>query len=136
EMLRKIASDYQIPWQQPGEQQESPFAGDPLYEQVVAPLNQKIASLEAQIQSRAEHESLAVSNRVLNERRSFADAKSESGQPLHPYVDDVIGDMTALAAADRAAGREPNVKDLYERAVWSNPAVRQKLIDSEREAAS
>jgi hypothetical protein len=36
--------------------------------------------------------------------------------------------VVVLAQADRAAGKTPDIADLYERACWQNPSIREKLI--------
>jgi hypothetical protein len=74
---------------------------------------------------------LGDAHRQINE---FANAKDADGNLAHPFYAELEGEMMQLAYADRAAGRTPVIADLYDRAAWANPVVRDKLLASQREA--
>lgn len=61
---------------------------------------------------------------------NFATMKGADGSPLHPHFDEVVEDMAHLAQAERAAGRVPDMQKLYDKAVWSSDAVREKLLNA------
>lgn len=65
---------------------------------------------------------------------SFADEKTEAGDVAHPYFDDVLNDMITLAKAEQAQGKTPEVEELYEQAVWANPATREKQLAADKAA--
>ncbi len=72
---------------------------------------------------------------IVNQISSFADERDANGNPVHPFFEDVADDMAILVQAERAAGRSPDLKTLYDKAVWSNQALRQRILDEQREAA-
>jgi hypothetical protein len=74
---------------------------------------------------------LQDAHRQIND---FANAKDADGNLLHPHYAELEGEMMQLAYADRTVGRTPVVADLYDRAAWANPVVRDKLLASQREA--
>ena len=65
--------------------------------------------------------------------QAFADEKGAGGKLAHPHFGDVRNDMTRLAQADLAAGVQPDLKSLYDRAAWANPAVRAKLMAADNQ---
>jgi hypothetical protein len=101
----------------------------------LANLTQRLTARERAEQERAHAEARTREEHSLNEVRRFAEAKGEDGQPSHPHYAEVELDMVALAQADVSAGRTPTLNDLYERAVWMNPAVRQKMLAAKEAAA-
>lgn len=100
----------------------------------ISELKQHIAKLENQlgqtVQTVQSSHSAAMEER-LNE---FANQKDDKGELLHPHFDDVMEDMVYLAKVEKQAGKTPNVNDLYDRAVWMNPTIREKKLASQREA--
>lgn len=97
-------------------------------------LQQKIAWLEQQHNDRVKAEENARLQSSVDQIKSFAEAKTDAGTLAHPFYAEVEDQMVALAAADRAAGRTPVLQDLYDRAVWADPAVRQKQLAAMKEA--
>ena len=59
---------------------------------------------------------------------AFKLQKDSEGNKRHPYFQDLEKEMAVLANADRMVGKNPDIHDLYERAVWSNPEVRKKKL--------
>jgi hypothetical protein len=77
-----------------------------------------------------QHQRLDSANREIFD---FANAKDGAGNLLHPFFAELEGEMMQLAYADRLARKQPVVKDLYERAVWANPATRDKQLSLQRD---
>lgn len=125
DLLMYLADQYKINL---GEQSE------PEQNSEISELRQHISKLESQlgqtVQTVQGSQSAAMEER-LNE---FANQKDDKGELLHPHFDDVMEDMVYLAKVEKQAGKTPNVKDLYDRAVWMNPTVREQKLASQREA--
>lgn len=103
---------------------------DPQQEQ----LNSVISQLDNKINQVSNHFISQSQNQVTQQLDQFASAKDEKGELQHPYFEDVIEDMTVLANAVRARGQQPDIKQLYEQAIWANPIVREKILSSQKEA--
>lgn len=125
DLLMYLADQYKINL---GEQPETEQNSE------ISELRQHISKLESQlgqtVQTVQSSHSAAMEER-LNE---FANQKDDKGELLHPHFDDVMEDMVYLAKVEKQAGKTPNVKDLYDRAVWMNPTVREQKLASQREA--
>jgi hypothetical protein len=64
----------------------------------------------------------------------FRSSKDEKGSLLYPHFDDVEGLMTSLANAALASKQPvPPLKELYETAVYANPATREKVLTAQRQ---
>ena len=92
--------------------------------------------MRAGFQHQATAAQQAAAAQAAEEIRRFTEAKTEAGAPAHPYFAEVEADMTRLAQTDRAAGLAPTLADLYERAIWSNPTVRAKMLAAQQHAAA
>lgn len=104
-------------------------------EVVIPPVvQQKLQTLEEKLAARERAEQEAALNATMKTIESFATQKSEAGDLAHPHFADVMDDMLALAAAERAAGKTPDLKALYDRAVYANPVTRDKLFAARLEA--
>lgn len=92
-----------------------------------------------QMQQRLEHFERAVQQQQIQTTRSgidqFAEMKNADGSLLHPHFDEVVDDMARLAQVERSAGRVPDMKRLYETAVWANDGTRSKLLSARETAA-
>lgn len=73
-------------------------------------------------------------NSYIEKIQSFMEATDESGNLSNPFVEDVIDDMVILANAKRSQGKDVDLKDLYEQAVWANPATREKKLTADKQA--
>ena len=63
----------------------------------------------------------------------FKTAQDTAGNPLHPNYADLEPEMAAIALAYSARGQAiPPLKELYEKAVWTNPALRKTLVAAEQ----
>jgi hypothetical protein len=61
----------------------------------------------------------------------FKSAQDAAGNRLYPHYADVEPDMTAIALAYHSRRqRIPPLKELYERAMWTNPALRRALVSA------
>lgn len=100
----------------------------------VQALKQELSELRNAWTQREQMEVRTRQQAITSEIQTFASEVDGSGQPAHPHFDDVVQDMVLLAQAERAAGRTPVLKDLYEKAVWANPSTREKVLVSQREA--
>lgn len=124
--LKWLAEQYGVDLSQLTKQQQA----DPAYTK----LQQELDELRRSVQTREQQEAQTRLNATLNEINTFAEEKDETGNPKRPYFGEVVNDMMALAQALRATGQTPKLQDLYDRAVWANPEVRQKLIAAEKQA--
>ena len=128
ETLSRLAQQYGVDFsQQEGEQQG-------FIDPNVQKLEQQIHQLTNYIQQQENNAVQTSQQQRLTEIQDFATQKTEAGEPAHPYFDEVIQEVTLLARAERQAGRQPNLKSLYEQAIWSNPTVREKILTSQRQA--
>lgn len=74
-------------------------------------------------------------NRVNSTIEAFKGAKDSSGNLLHPHWDELENDMVELWKVAAAAGQQPTLDDVYDKAVWANTSTRQKLRDAEAAAS-
>jgi hypothetical protein len=86
--------------------------------------------LTTQQQQRYNEEARRVETAVT----AFRDAKDASGNLLHPHYVDLEDDMIAFLTAARSQGQEPTLDELYDKAVYSNPSTRAKVLESQRAA--
>ena len=128
---------YGIPAKQQAQAQyvQQPDGTVRLVEQPAAPqqqafqdprIDQLMASMNAQEQAR-----LQAEERTANDATTrFLSATNDKGEPLYPFVDNVIDDMTARVQALRGRGvaHEDALKQAYDAAVWANPETRAELI--------
>ncbi len=115
------------PVQQQAQQQPSQFL-DPRVDGL-------LASLQAQ-----ERERQAVAEQQSNDATErFLSANGTDGQPLYPFVDNVLNDMIERTGAIRrnspALSHDDVLKQAYEQAVWANPETRDVLIKQQQAAA-
>jgi hypothetical protein len=73
-------------------------------------------------------------NRVMSTIEAFKGAKDPSGNLLHPHYDELEADMVDLWKVAQAAGQQPTLEDVYDKAVWANTSTRQKLLDAQTAA--
>lgn len=129
EALLKIAKDYDIDLEQAeGGEGEEDFT-DP----AVKALQEEVTKLGGLVTSQQHAQTQGQQNVAESEIQAFAEEKTEAGQPAHPHFNEVLEDLVMQARVEAAQGRKPNLKDLYDRAIWSNPAVRAKLVSAEKE---
>lgn len=98
------------------------------------PLLQEINGLKSELLSLKNGFSTQSQTAAQSEIQAFIDEVGTDGQPLRPHFNDAYQDIQMIMPAIRAAhpGWTPRqvVSEAYDRATWSNPAVRQKMIDA------
>ncbi len=99
-------------------------------------VDQLLAKYDAQEKAKAAEES-----RVANAAtEKFVSAKDATGQPLYPFVDNVVDDMSArvgiLRRTNPGLGHEEILKQAYEAAVWANPETRAVLMSQQQATAN
>lgn len=88
-------------------------------------VQRQIASIQQEMRSYKDFVKAQQQQQANNEFNAFVNAKDEAGNPKHPYFEEVKADMVALFNE----GRATNFEDAYQKAIWANGAVRQKLIE-------
>lgn len=100
---------------------------DPQY----AGLQQKIGSIENQMQGWVNQQQQQRVQSVQQQIEQFRSATDENGSPLHPHFEKVKQHMAAIADAQPDA----DLAALYDQAVYANPETRTAIL-SEREKAA
>lgn len=134
--ILKLAHDYGISVEEPkanGAAQEDFLTAD--IRKAVEPLQQEVGTLRQSILQREQLAQQAQAEKLAEEVRLFREAKTEAGQPAHPYFDEARDEMARLAQADTVAGRTSDINDLYDRAIHADPTVRAKLQAAQQHAA-
>ncbi len=110
--------------QPPGQMPAPQPAADPRVDQLIGQLNQER-------QQRAQFEQSALEGTVTN----WMSAADPQGQPLRPYLGDVMNEMNALVPQIRQANPSLNheqvLQQAYETATWGNPEIRQLLLQAQ-----
>lgn len=133
--LQQLAQQYNINLSSLTQGQK-PDNDDMFVDPRVNQLQQQLQQLQGHLQSRDQAELTARQRTYENEIQAFAEQKTETGDPAHPFFEEVMQDMMMLARSQRAAGYEPKLQDLYDNAVWSNPIVREKQLAAQQKAAA
>lgn len=135
-----VAQQYGIPVNQPQQGAQDEWV-DPdiraLREQNNQ-LMQKIQSIETGFLSKNEMEQRQAYSKADADIESFINAKTESGEPVNPFASEprVLQEMAVLTKAYKSEGMEvPPLAELYNKAIYSLPDVREKVIQREKEAA-
>ena len=120
--IRKLADYYGVDLATAADYTQIPHkrqnAPDPQYQQ----LSGKVSEIDSYLQTQR----VQASEANLN---TFADAKSETGSPVHPYFDTVIPQMMQLLTLEKSQGKtDHNLKELYDQACWMNTSVRAQMI--------
>lgn len=102
----------------------------------VADLQKRVETLTGHLQQRDQMEQQTRLKTFENDIQQFAQQKTESGDPAHPYFDELLNDMVTMARAMQAQGMKPELKDLYEKALWANPSTREKHTAAQQKAAA
>ena len=94
------------------------------------PVMQELNALKSQVNGWQQAQQQQQFNSTRSEIDQFAAQTAADGSPAHPHFDEVLDDMVAMAGAEMQQGRKPDLQNLYERAVWANPATRQKQLEA------
>jgi hypothetical protein len=98
-------------------------------EAAFAALRGELQGIRQSEQQKAEQVAVRTARQGIDE---FAAQKDAQGRPLNPHFDEALPIMIELFRVD------PNrdLKDAYERACWSTPTIRTKLLAEQQSAAS
>lgn len=118
--IHQLAQQYRVDL---GEQEQGYVDPD------IQNIDEKVEGLEKRVFQAFKKEQ-AVAN-----IQKFSEAKTEAGEPAHPYFNELYPDMIRLAHAERAAGREPSLEKLYQDAQWINPDIREHIQSAQQKAA-
>lgn len=129
ETLQQLAKQYQV--DMAGESDYDDGFVDP----EVKSLRDQLQTLQQSMAQQEQQQTQAQQEAVVSKIREFSEAKTEAGEPAHPYFEELYPDMIRLAHAERVAGREPSLEKLYEDAKWINPDIRSKIESAQRKAA-
>jgi hypothetical protein len=107
--------------------------GQPVQNQQPAEFRDPRVDQLLQAQQQQERARLQNEERANNEAAGrFLSSTNDKGQPLYPFVDNVLPDMTQRAAVIRGANphlaADEVLKKAYEEAVWANPETRAVLV--------
>jgi hypothetical protein len=106
----------------------------PAQPQVPPELMTRLQTLENAERERIQRGQLEKVDTVQRQIDTFANAKGDDGSLTHPFFAELEQDMMALARLDMAAGKTPDLPDLYDRAVYANRETRTKLLSLNQEA--
>jgi hypothetical protein len=88
----------------------------------------RTGQMEAASRQQLEQEATRVTKQGIDD---FADMKDDKGNLLHPFFDEVIAGIQELYAANPRY----NLREAYEKAIWSNPATREKMMQRQAQIA-
>lgn len=112
--LRSLAEDYKIDLN----------AEVPYVDPTLRTLQREVSDLHSQLSTREQADLAARRAQVQSQIEAFA------ADPKNVHFDEVATDMAAFLKADP----KMTLADAYAKAVWANPAVREKLLTAEVEA--
>lgn len=121
-----VRRDAQPTAAQPAQQQTGNGNVNELVAQIVDQRFQAIQAAEEQRQN------AAVLQAAQETLQQFTDAKGEDGQPKYPHFEEVKVQMAALIQSGAASGLE----EAYEQAIWTRPALRERLTKAQQESAA
>lgn len=117
-------ADPNAPAQAPQQIQQQPLQ-DPRVDELLA------------AEKRREDARMGQEKRIAEDAsHEFLQAKDDKGQPLYPFVDNVLDDMVARISAIRrqnpGMAQQEVMKQAYDAAVWANPETRAVLIAAQQ----
>lgn len=109
-------------------------SGDTPEGQIPPQLQQVIHGLQSKLQAlETGWESQNMAARTA-EIQAFMDEKGQDGQPLRPFINDVMQDLQAELQIIRQTQPNLSVRETmskaYEAAIWRNPETRQRMMDA------
>jgi hypothetical protein len=137
DMLMQVARTYQI--ELPASAAPAPAEGEEPDPILTHPAFRQLAENQQKIndflQQQAQGQQQQTATQSQQAVATFQEEKDASGKAAHPYFPEVMNDMLVLAQGERAMGRTPALKELYDRACWANPTVRAKIQSAEQHTA-
>ena len=70
-----------------------------------------------------------------NKIDGFTAMTDATGKKMYPHFDRLLPQIVMLAHADLVEGKQPDIKDLYDRAAWAHPEVRGEFLSAQLSAA-
>jgi hypothetical protein len=122
---------------QPGQPDHQPVHISPEH-----PIMRELSAIQARLAAddnmrvnEARRLQTTAETRVMSEIDQFKSALDDKGSPLHPHFDELEEAMTHLAqSAVMARKPVPQLKELYETAVWANPSTREATLAARERA--
>lgn len=112
---------------------DQPLAQQPLQDPRV---DQLLAQLNQERQQRAQSEQQTLEGAVTN----WMNENDAQGNPLRPYLGDVMTEMSALVPQIRqqspSLSHDQVLQQAYERATWGNPEIRTLLLQQQAQGSS
>lgn len=97
---------------------------------------ERVDAIDAHLRNQEQRAIDAEAARIDGEINKFKTATDASGALLHPYFDELMETMSRLIDQATVAKKAvPPIDQLYQEAIFANPAVRQKWLDA-REATA
>lgn len=90
-------------------------------------LSNEVKTLKQQLTSQEQTRQREAYRTHLDSVEAFASAKGQDGKLLHPYFDEISGELMTAIRAERAAGRKPDLEKCYAQACRMNERVWEKL---------
>lgn len=131
--IASLAQKYGIDLKKATEDGAQQGQSDPRFATLEGEVRRLQSTLQGQLNAQVENEKRTNLSKV----EQFAEEKDAQGKPLRPHFDDVARDISMLLRAAREAGDSLTLQDAYDRAIYANPQVRQKVLaalDAERRA--
>lgn len=113
---------------------QQPIVLPPEVQQELKVLRQGHEQVTQFLTTQQQQQQREAENRVMSMIEAFKGAKDPSGNLLHPHYDELEADMSDLWKIAVAAGQQPTLEDVYDKAVWANTSTRQKLLDAQTAA--
>ena len=105
---------------------------DPRAAREVTALRSQLSGLQQQLATFTQQQQLSAQQQAAQQAQAFSEAKAADGTPLRPHFAAVRQEMARLIGA----GVAQDLETAYERAIWSNPQIRQQLVEAERKAVA
>ncbi|MCI0418275.1 MAG: hypothetical protein L0312_03460 [Acidobacteria bacterium] len=103
----------------------------------VAKLKAAISDLQSHIQLSERQQQEAITAQMNREWQGFVDAKDASGNPTHPKAEDLklrMGSELHVSPPQPGESTSDALKRAYEAVKWTDPEVRQSILEAETKA--
>lgn len=90
----------------------------------------RLQKLQEQVQTLTQTEQQRQHQALQQQIESFRQEADENGEPKRPHFDEVQGEMVRILNAGLANGLD----DAYDKAVWADPNIRQKVLERQQQA--
>lgn len=111
----------------------------PTVDPEVARLRQELAQVQGTIQQQQTYEQQQYQTQLEQGIEAYATEIGTDGKPVRPYFQEIWSDMlpivSHLVQAEPGLTHRQVLDQAYERAMWMNPQVRERLIEEKHKAA-